>query len=172
MTELSPRGQEIVDAARELVEREGSAALTMRALAARVGIRAPSLYKHLPGKDELEARVVDAALADLSRSLEQATGLEAIAHTYRRFALARPHLYRLATSSPAASERFELAAAPPLLRVLGSARRARAAWAFMHGMADLELAGRFATDADVEAAWHAGIDAFRPPSLLASRRGV
>jgi len=39
-------------------------------------------------------------------------------------------------------------------------------------MADLELAGRFATDADVEAAWRSGIDAFRPPSLLASRRGV
>jgi AcrR family transcriptional regulator len=170
--QLSRRGQEIVDAARELVEHEGASALTMRALAARVGVRAPSLYKHLPGKDELEARVVDAALGDLSRSLEQTKGLEGIAHAYRRFALARPHLYRLAASSPAASERFELAAAPPLLRVLGSARRARAAWAFMHGMADLELAGRFATDADVDAAWQAGIDAFRPPSLLASRRGV
>ena len=111
-------------------------------------------------------------LADLAGALELARGLEGIAHAYRRFALARPNLYRLAASSPAASERFELAAAPPLLRVLGSARRARAAWAFMHGMAELELAGRFATDADVEAAWLAGIDAFRPPALLGQRRGV
>lgn len=172
MSELSPRAKQIVDAARELVEREGAGALTMRALAARVGVQAPSLYKHLPGKDELESHVVAVALADLGRSLEQAKGLPEIAHAYRRFALARPHLYRLAASSPTASERFELVAAPPLLRVLGSARRARAAWAFMHGMAELELAGRFATDADVEAAWEAGIDAFRPPALLAQRRGI
>jgi AcrR family transcriptional regulator len=172
VSELSPRGRQIVEAARDLVEHEGAAALTMRALAARVGVQAPSLYKHLPGKDELEARVVDAALGELGATLERAEGLEEIARAYRRFALARPHLYRLAAASSSASDRFELVAAPPLLRVLGSARRARAAWAFMHGMAELELGGRFATDADVEAAWQAGIDAFRPPSLLAQRRPV
>ena len=172
MSELSPRAREIVDAARDLVEREGPDALTMRALAARVGVRAPSLYKHLPGKEDLAAHVVDAALAELARSLQAADGIDAIAHAYRRFALARPHLYRLAATHPAARERFELAAAPPLLRVLGSARRARAAWAFLHGMAELELGGFFSDDADVEAAWDVGVDAFRPPSLLAQRRGI
>ncbi|MGE5690876.1 MAG: TetR/AcrR family transcriptional regulator [Pseudomonadota bacterium] len=172
MTKLSPRGRQIVEAARDLVEREGASALTMRALAARVGVRAPSLYKHVPGKDELEAHVVDAALVELGRALDAADGLDGIAHAYRRFALERPHLYRLAASADAARDRFELAAAPPLLRVLGSARRARAAWAFLHGMAELELNEMFASDADVEAAWRAGIAAFRPPSLLAQRRGV
>ena len=99
------------------------------------------------------AHVVDSVLAALASSLELARGLEGIAHAYRRVALARPDLYRLAASSPAASERLEL---PPRRRscaCCGSARRARAAWAFTHGMAELELAGRVATDADVEAAW-------------------
>jgi len=172
VSELSPRARQIVDAARDLVERDGPDALTMRALAARVGVRAPSLYKHLPGKEELASQVVDVALGELGRTLDAADGIDAIAHAYRRFALARPHLYRLASTSPSARDRFELAAAPPLLRVLGSARRARAAWAFLHGMAELELGGFFAADADVAAAWEVGIDAFRPPSLLAQRRGI
>ncbi len=46
--ELPPRAQEIVAEARELLEEEGAEALTMRRLAERLGIRAPSLYKHLP----------------------------------------------------------------------------------------------------------------------------
>ena len=84
--------QEIVDAARELVERDGSSALAMRALAARVGVRAPSLDKHLPGKDELEARVVGRRSRRPGlRSLEQAQGLEGIA---RRVSPLRPSRVR------------------------------------------------------------------------------
>ena len=37
--------------------------------------------------------------------------------------------------------------------------RARAAWAFAHGMAHLELSQRFPAGADLEAAWAAGADA-------------
>lgn len=42
------RAQQVVDAAREVLERDGPAALTMRRIAGDVGIRAPSLYKHFP----------------------------------------------------------------------------------------------------------------------------
>ena len=41
---------------------------------------------------------------------------------------------------------------------------ARAAWAFAHGMTILELNRRFPPDADLDAAWRRGIDAFRPQS--------
>jgi AcrR family transcriptional regulator len=41
---LSPRATEIVAAARELLEEEGPDALSMRRLAERLGIRAPSIY--------------------------------------------------------------------------------------------------------------------------------
>ena len=50
--ELSPRAREIVAAARELLEAEGS--VSMRRLADRLGIKAPSLYKHLRDKGALE----------------------------------------------------------------------------------------------------------------------
>jgi AcrR family transcriptional regulator len=44
---------EIVAAAWELAGREGLAALSLRELAARVGMRAPSLYTYFPSKNDL-----------------------------------------------------------------------------------------------------------------------
>ncbi|HEY2665754.1 MAG TPA: TetR family transcriptional regulator, partial [Actinomycetota bacterium] len=46
----SARAGQIVATARLLLEREGPEALTMRRLGEELGIRAPSLYKHLAGK--------------------------------------------------------------------------------------------------------------------------
>jgi hypothetical protein len=43
----------------------------------------------------------------------------------------------------------------------GDRDRARAVWAFAHGMTILELNGRFPPDADLDAAWRRGLDAFR-----------
>ena len=71
-TELSPRAQEIVAAARELVEEEGADALSMRRLAERLGIRAPSLYKHLVDKQALESAVIALGFEDWGRSFERA----------------------------------------------------------------------------------------------------
>ena len=162
------RRNEILHAARELVEQEGLEALTMRALAARVGIRAPSLYKHLPSKRELERNLVLLALDELGATLSAAAAknepLDAVAAAYRRFALERPHLYRLLAERSVAADGFELVAAAPLLKVVGSVRRARATWAWLHGMVQLELAGRFEPGADLDAAWRAGLAAFRRPA--------
>ena len=58
--QLTPRAREIVDAARTLLEQEGSKALSMRRIAESLGIRAPSIYKHLPDKDALEAAIISA----------------------------------------------------------------------------------------------------------------
>jgi AcrR family transcriptional regulator len=51
---LTPRAWQVVSVARDLLETEGSDALTMRRLAEEMGIRAPSLYKHVPHKAALE----------------------------------------------------------------------------------------------------------------------
>ena len=40
--------------------------------------------------------------------------------------------------------------------------RARAAWAFAHGMTILELDRRFPPEADLDAAWQRGLEGFRP----------
>ena len=63
-TDLSPRAREIVAAARELLEAEGPEGLSMRRVAERVGIRAPSIYKHLPDKQALEAALISAGFEE------------------------------------------------------------------------------------------------------------
>jgi AcrR family transcriptional regulator len=164
------RAREIVAAARELLDEHGAEALTMRRLAERLGIRAPSLYKHLPDKAALEVAVITTGLEDLAAALEEAgqaaaEPIVALAAAYRAFALAHPHLYLLMTNRPLPRERLpagvEDRAAAPVLAATGSQARARALWAFAHGMVVLELAGRFPPGADLDAAWESGVNAFR-----------
>ncbi len=59
-------------AGRQLLEEEGLEALTMRRLAERVGIRAPSLYKHLPDKAALEAAIIATGFEEAAATFEQA----------------------------------------------------------------------------------------------------
>jgi AcrR family transcriptional regulator len=169
---LRPRARQIVAAAREILDDEGLDALTMRRIADRLGIRAPSLYKHFPDKQALEAAIISQAFAEQAEAFERAVEgsadpLADIAAAYRRFARAHPHLYRLMTDQelrrdllvPGVEERAGL----PVYRAAGEDRdRARAAWAFAHGMTLLELTNRFPPGADIEAAWREGIKAFRP----------
>ncbi len=142
----------------------------MRRLAEAVGIRAPSLYKHFPDKAALQAAVIAAGLEDAAAVFEGAADtaadpLPALAAAYRRLALDHPHLYRLMNSGPLPRQHLppglEDRTAAPLLRVAGSQARARAIWAFAHGMVMLELDHRFPPDADLDAAWQSGIAAFQ-----------
>jgi AcrR family transcriptional regulator len=166
--ELTPRAQEIVAAARELLEAEGPEGLSMRRVADRVGIRAPSIYKHLPDKQALEAALISAGFEEWAARFEAAAQTpEALGRAYRAYALAHPHLYRLMTERPLPRERLvpgveERAARPIIEAAGGDPDAARALWAFAHGMAILELNGRFPPGADLDAAWEHGIAAFRP----------
>jgi AcrR family transcriptional regulator len=159
---LSTRAQEIVAAARELLEAEGPDALSMRRVAEKVGIRAPSIYKHLPDKETLEAALVSDGFEEWGAAFAGRTGPDEIARTYRAFAAAHPHLYRLMTEKPLPRDRLapgveERAARPIVDAVGGDADLARALWAFAHGMTILELNGRFPAGADLDAAWAAGM---------------
>lgn len=166
---LTPRRREIVDAARRILERDGDSALTMRRLAAELGMKAPSLYKHFPDKKALElelivigfeesAAVFEAALATRPRS-----NIAALGTAYRSYARAHPHIYRLMTDGPLPRERLpvglEYRAAAPLAQAMGSIAGARAAWALAHGLVMLEINGRFPADADIDAVWDAGMTA-------------
>lgn len=171
---LSPRAQEIADAAEALLDEEGPEALTMRRLADRLGIKAASLYKHFGGKDEIEAELISRGFTAQAAEFERAIAgarpgreLEAVALAYRSFARERPHRYRLMTGSALRRELLppglEDRAAAPLIGIFGGNRdRARAAWAFAHGMTILELDGRFPADADLDAAWRSGVAALAP----------
>jgi hypothetical protein len=60
-------------------------------------------------------------------------------------------------------------AAAPLLRAAGNPTRARAVWAFAHGMVLLELSRRFPLGADLGPAWQEGIAAFQADPSAGSR---
>lgn len=144
----------------------------MRRIAQRLGIRAPSIDKHLPDKDALEAAIISTGFekqgARFEAALENSEDpLGALARAYRDFGREHPHLYRLMTDRtlnrellvPGSEER----AALPLYKATGeNMDLARAAWAFGHGMTILELNNRFPPDANLDAAWERGIAAFRP----------
>jgi AcrR family transcriptional regulator len=162
--ELTPRAREIVAAARALLEAEGPEGLSMRRVAEKVGIRAPSIYKHLPDKEALEVAVISTGFEEWAEAFQGDTP-EELGRTYRTYALAHPHLYRLMTERPLDRDRLaagvEERAARPLVEAAGDEAAACALWAFAHGMAILELNGRFPPGADLDAAWEKGVDAFR-----------
>ena len=167
---LTPRARQVVSVARDLLETEGSDALTMRRLAEQMGIRAPSLYKHVPHKAALEAAIIADGFREAALAFEAATDgatdpLAALVDAYRRFAAAHPHVYRLMTAGPLPRDLLppglEARTAAPLVRATGSPARARAAWAFIHGMITLELDSRIPADRVTEQAWNSGIAAFR-----------
>jgi AcrR family transcriptional regulator len=169
---LTPRAREIVDAARELLEEEGPDALSMRRVAERVGIRAPSIYKHLPDKQALENALISVGFEESAELFEAAIAdaqdpVRALAAAYRGYAREHPHLYRLMTEHaldrdnlvPGVEER----AGGPVFEAFGrDVDLARAAWAFAHGMTILELDERFPPGADLDAAWDRGIASLRP----------
>src|SRR5215212_9021700 len=166
---LSPRARAIVSAAREILEREGPDGLTMRRLGDAVGIRAPSLYKHFPDKAAVEIALINEGFEQIAERFESALAngedaLVEVAIAYRAFARSHPHLYRLMTAGPLPRERLrpgvEARAAAPIVQAVGDPNLARAVWAFAHGMVILELDGRFPVDANLEAAWAAGLAVF------------
>lgn len=142
----------------------------MRRLAEQLGIRAPSLYKHIPHKAALQAAIIADGFQEASLAFEAATDgaadpLAALVDAYRTFAAAHPHVYRLMTAGPLPRRLLppglEARTAAPLLRATGTPARARAAWAFIHGMTMLELDRRIPDDSITEQAWNSGIAAFR-----------
>jgi AcrR family transcriptional regulator len=164
VSELTPRAREIVEAAQALLEEEGPDALTMRRLAERLGIKAPSIYKHVPDKRALEVAMIAAGFEEIAERFEAADGIDELATAWRSFARGRPHLYRLMTLQPLPRDRLpagvEARAALPVVAAAGGDEHlGRALFAFAHGMTILELDERFPEDADLDAAWAAGLAA-------------
>lgn len=66
----------VTDAALAIVEREGEEALTLRRVAADVGVTANAIYRYFDSRDALMAAVADAAAQRLHGDIE--TGLAAL----------------------------------------------------------------------------------------------
>jgi AcrR family transcriptional regulator len=98
------RKRQILDAALELADERGVPAVTMRALAQKLGITAMALYPHIGGKDGLLDGLVDRMLAELLPTIP-AEGtpeerLLAIGRAARALARRHPSAYALLLSRP------------------------------------------------------------------------
>ncbi|NJP68499.1 TetR/AcrR family transcriptional regulator [Streptomyces spiramenti] len=96
---------EIVRAAVGLTDREGLAALSMRRVAAELGVGTMSLYRYVPGKGELLDLMLDHVLGTrgdkvLPGGERWREGLEAAAHRSWDHYLAHPWLLQINQSRP------------------------------------------------------------------------
>ncbi|MDI9887517.1 TetR/AcrR family transcriptional regulator [Streptomyces sp. HNM0645] len=97
----------VIAAASELADEVGFAGLTMGLLAERVGVRTPSLYKHVDSLDALQRGVGLQAVRDIGAVLTRAAvgrsgpdAVRAIAETYRKWALDHPGRYAASVRAP------------------------------------------------------------------------
>ncbi len=171
--------EEIVAAARALVEEGGPDAVTMASVAERVGVRAPSLYKRVRDRSALiEAVAIDVAddlagalaAADPGPSAAADARLVALADAYRAFAARDPRATAMlfgdlglaSAEWSAANER----AARPILAVTRALvgddlalPAARVATAYVHGFTSMETAGAFRLGDDAARAFRLGLRA-------------
>jgi AcrR family transcriptional regulator len=154
----------IVDAGRVLLEAGGPATLTMQAVAQRVGVRAPSLYKRVRDREALVQLVAEATVEDLGRRLAASDGsLTALARVYRSFAHEHPEGFRLMYAVPGSADALQRAS-EPVLRAAGEAAgpdealdAARLLTAWATGFVSMELAGVFRLGGDVDQAFEYGL---------------
>lgn len=92
--------EQVIAAAERLVSSQGWDALTMAALAAELGVRAPSLYRHVESLEALRRSLRLRTAIELSDAVRAAVmgtsglkGLHALAGAFRGYAKANPIRY-------------------------------------------------------------------------------
>ncbi|MFD8600210.1 TetR/AcrR family transcriptional regulator [Kitasatospora sp. NPDC059646] len=150
-----------VRAARELLEEDGSASLSLRAVARRAGVSPTAPYRHYADRDALVSAVAAEGYAELAAQLAAAhpsprtpEDLADVAVAYVRFALDRPAMFRVMFAEPCDPTSEERVAATAAMReyvhtvVRGvfpdsdPEALSTAVWAVVHGLAFLHLDGK------------------------------
>jgi AcrR family transcriptional regulator len=152
-----------------VADEVGLANLTLTAIAPRLGVRMPSLYKHVASADALKRLVTIRATREMADVLaraavgkSEAAALAAIAGAWREWAGTHPGRYAATVRAPARDDAEHTAAADDALQILlavlaGYALRgddaidaARAFRSTLHGFISLEQAGAFGLPVDVD----------------------
>jgi AcrR family transcriptional regulator len=107
----------VIDAAASIADAEGLEAVTLARLATDLGVRSPSLYKHMDSLDALRRGLAVRGLVEIHARLQRAVAgkarddaLFALAHAYWSFAREHPGLYAASLRAPKPGEN-DLAAA-------------------------------------------------------------
>ena len=161
---------QVVATAADIADAEGLDAVTLARVAAELGVKSPSLYNHVAGRDGLLHGVALSGLDALAAQLREAAigraGTEALVETaeaYRRYVKEHPGRYAAgAVRAPSTGDAEHVAAASAVLDVMRGVLRGwdlseeetihalRGFRAAVHGFASLEAAGGFGLELDLD----------------------
>jgi AcrR family transcriptional regulator len=159
----------VIDEAQSIADSVGVAKLTLTAVAAKLGVQVPSLYKHIASLDELQHQISLRARSDLTEQLERSAvgksgdgAVRALATAYRRWALRHPGLYPSTLQAPVPGDAADLETSERAVQVIYSTLSGfgltgddaidatRALRSALHGFVALEAAGGFGLPRDVD----------------------
>jgi AcrR family transcriptional regulator len=163
----------VVAVAAAIADADGLEAVTLARVATALGVKSPSLYNHVAGRDGLLHGVAVLGLGELAARLREAAigragpeALLATAEAYRTYVKEHPGRYAAgAVTAPAAGDEEHQAAAAEVLGVMRGVLRGwslsdedtihalRAFRAAVHGFASLEVAGGFGIPLDLDASF-------------------
>jgi AcrR family transcriptional regulator len=159
----------VIEEARLAADEEGAEALSLTALAARLGVRVPSLYKHVGSLDAVRQAVSVRAKGELADALGRAgvgrargEALAAVCRAYRAWAAAHPGQYATTLRAADSGDPDDVAASARAVEViyevlagygLDDEQRVdatRLLRATLHGFVSLEAAGGYLLPVDVD----------------------
>jgi len=152
-----------------LIDEIGLSNLTLAALAQRLGVRQPSLYKHVEGMEGLRRGLAVRAKVELANVLARAAvgrgrgdAVRSIALAYRAWAREHPGRYAAAQRAPAPGDAEDGAASLAVVQVVtdvlagyelhdaDAIDATRAVRSALHGFVVLESDGGFGLPVDIE----------------------
>lgn len=171
----------VIQQAAEIADETGWDKLSLAAVAAKSGVKLPSLYKHIPSLDALRLEISALGLRELAAAMTAAVlgksgsdALQALAGAYRGYALAHPGRYTATITAATGEHSGQRDAAREVLRVVEATLvgyglggddaidAARALRATLHGFVHLETHHAFGLPTDIDRSYRRlveGIDA-------------
>jgi AcrR family transcriptional regulator len=161
--------ERVVETAAIMADEIGLGSLTLAALAERLGVKQPSLYKHIDSLAGLHRSVSLLAKRELGGAIARAgvgrSGADAIfamSRAYRNWAILHPGLYDVSQTPPAPGDVEDETTMLAAIRVIADVLTAyelegddsvdaiRAFRSILHGFVSLETSGGFALKADID----------------------
>ena len=167
----------VVVEAERIADEVGLSRLTLAALAESLGVRQPSLYKHIDGMDALQRSIAVRAKTELGEVLGRAAvgkagddAIRALSTAYRRWALEHPGRYSATVRAPQPGDTDDEAARAAVVGVvfdvlagydlhgIDAIDATRALRSTLHGFIALESSGGFGLPVDVDRSFERLVD--------------
>jgi AcrR family transcriptional regulator len=162
-------GDRVVEEAERMADDVGLGQLTLTALAERLGVRQPSIYKHIDSLASLRRSISIRAKAELGDVLARAAvgrsssdAIQAMSQAYRAWALLHPGRYETAQYGPAPGDAEDEAASWAVVQIFADVLVAyqlhgddaidaiRALRSALYGFVALESQGAFGLKVDID----------------------